>query len=175
MQRRGWPLAHDARLRELAADAAKLSAAEIGSRLNAEFRSKYSKNAVIGRAKRIHCRLQVEPPTASRKHADRRLDAALIAASVVPVVTRSNDPLPRYNGHQKFLPDPKRKTLGGKLLLNASDADCRWVTGGDKLTLRVCAEPIAKGCGAYCAAHYRMVYVKTPAPEMPWLRPAFEY
>ena len=135
-----------------------LSYAEIGRQINARFGTAYTRNAVIGRAKRIG--LGIGSPE------------RMISPSIVPSLPGGSAPLspPRATPPGLNLPPPsalkpanpvKLRCVGVQPRLITLDelerGDCRYPYGGDKEgeAISFCGHPRQPG-SSYCAPHARL-------------------
>jgi len=132
------------RLAELHADD-DLPFREIAAQLSAEFDVTLTKNACIGKARRmdLKARPRVNPPKPQRK---RRAPKPTLPAEPVPVV------LPRW---EVALPPAP----GGKLTIYQLERHTCHYPFGDKPPYSFCGERTAKG-SAWCREHFHTVYAK---------------
>ncbi|RXH19532.1 GcrA family cell cycle regulator [Bradyrhizobium guangzhouense] len=141
-----------------------LSYAEIGRQINARFRTAYTRNAVVGRAKRLGL------STPER----------MISPSIVPSLPGASAPLtpPRAAPPCLNLPPPsalkpanpvKLRCVGVQPRLIALDelepGDCRYPYGGDKEgeEINFCGHPRQSG-SSYCTPHARLTCGPGAAP-----------
>ncbi|WP_298879044.1 GcrA family cell cycle regulator [uncultured Bradyrhizobium sp.] len=151
-----WSSEHSDALRDYFFEG--LSYAEIGRRINARFGTAYSRNAVIGRAKRIGLGLS----TPER----------MISPSIVPSLPGESAPFTPARAVPRGLnlPPPsalkpadpvKLRCVGVQPRLITLDelerGDCRYPYGGDKEgeAISFCGHPRQPG-SSYCAPHARV-------------------
>lgn len=151
----GWDGKKDEQLLALCKATEALSAAKIAQRLSDRFGETISRQAVIGRAKR----LSIPLPRSERSPApvaETEPTVALPPVIVRPKVTYEPPPLPK---ERVLLVSDGDET--GVLLINAAERDCRFPLNdperGRMIELRVCGEPAVKG--RYCADCYEKLYI----------------
>jgi hypothetical protein len=150
----GWSGEKDEFLLALCKSAEALSAAKIAARLSDRFGETISRQAVIGRAKR----LSVPLPRSERSPAPVPDEKPTTPPALVqrPKVTYVPPPLPK---ERMVLVEDQHEI--GVLLINAAERDCRFPLNdpvrGRMIELRVCGEPAVKG--RYCAACYEKLYL----------------
>jgi len=164
MFKKTWPQPHDDALREMVAQGK--TNGEIARLLNQDFGTRYTRNAVIGRASRMGLRSQSgdKGGDASPKPKRTRKRGAS-ADDKIKIAARSNLPvsyLQRVEGRPRMICDapPLADDCGG---IGARDValvevtGCRWPSGdGTAVAFTFCNASFAfKGC-AYCAEHRRM-------------------
>lgn len=151
-----WAPEHDAMLRKMRAD--KISSSKIGDALNREFRTGYSRNAVIGRCQRLGLCVKAVPKP----------------KKPVPTLAPqpSLQPSPKVKRHTAFRPpafkaDPvtglrQADVVPLNLLLIELEPDqCRWPYGDGPFTFCGCA--IYEG--SYCHAHAELSKGRGTASE----------
>jgi GcrA cell cycle regulator len=153
MQSTNWAPAHSDALREYLGHG--MSHSEIAQAINAKFNTAYSRNAVIGRAKRMGLAGAdrpddaPKPPPKARQpslHKQRERHAAAFMRPVPvfePVETRELrcvEIVPRH-----------------VLLLDLEPGDCRYPYGGDEEgeAITFCAHPRRPG-SSYCTPHFHL-------------------
>jgi hypothetical protein len=142
-----WTLQLDERLREL--HGSGMSFLKIAVALNQEFDLELTRNACIGRGRRIGLTLRASPPPRTKpnkprkKHPrkSRRLEAPPIAPE----------------------PEPEPIILGRVTMLQLNRTTCRWPSG-QQSPYTYCGEPV-HGDRPYCLAHCKLSYQK---PEKTW-------
>lgn len=162
-----WEEAHSQALREYLVKG--MSFAEIAHALNERFGTSYSRNAAIGRARRMG--LSTPEEKASRPaHMLRRPDAARLhksrAASLVP-------PRPKLAVFERAAAlnlrcvAVKPRHLA---LVDLEANDCRYPYGGDAEgePITFCGHPRREG-SSYCVSHFHLTSLQEPAREQ---RPA---
>jgi len=149
-----WPSEHSDALRDYFLKG--ISYAEIGREINARFGTAYTRNAVVGRAKR----LGLIPP------------AWMTSASIVPSLPGDVCPSPPRRLALPYLNVPPQSAMKAaapvKLrcvgvqprliqLVELAPADCRYPYGGDKdgEEIAFCGHPCQPG-SSYCAPHARL-------------------
>ena len=140
-----WTPQMDDRLRAL--DAEKLTFRIIAARMNADFGLALTRNACIGRARRIGCPLRdgtPPPPPKPRKEQIISLSVRQQPPPLVPVMTAPAVP-------------------GAYTMLQLTRTTCRW-PGGSKPPYTYCGAPV-HGDRPFCLAHCRLAYNK---PEKTW-------
>lgn len=185
---RDWPEEHKARLKALCGGS--MSYAEITKSINTEFKTEYTRNAVLGKAARMglsngeHNGTKPKPKRtyASRAVKQGRPRKALNVGGV-PVVFdgAQQSSLIRHEGDRgETQPMSKRLSAGDPQLAvrklgrvpciiesapltsttNADRRDCQWPTSDDILNMAVCGAPST--CGAYCDRHASVAYRVQP-------------
>jgi len=153
-----WTAEHCQALREHFARG--LSYSEIAAAINAKFKTAYSRNATIGRAKRMGIAISDRPKTApkhlpakqpSKDQAPqlrrRREDRASDFIWPVPVFAPAEMPKLRC-----VEIDPRHLSL-----MELERGDCRYPYGGDEEgeAIAFCGHPRRKG-SSYCAPHFHL-------------------
>lgn len=133
-----WPVEHDVVLTRLRAEG--YSSSQIATELWREFRTTYSRNAVIGRASRLGlvCRKPAAAPRmppAPRKPRDK-------------IVSRVSLPPQEPATLRCVEIDPRHLSL-----IELESNDCRWPYGDGPFTF--CGHPKFQD-GPYCGAHYHL-------------------
>lgn len=151
MQSTNWAPAHSDALRECLAKG--MSYSEIAEAINAKFKTAYSRNATIGRARRMGLggpdrpgdwpKLPPKAQQPSLRKLRERFDAEFrrrirIVEGVEPVQLRCVDIDPRHLS-----------------LLELTSCDCRYPYGGDEEgeAITFCGHSRREG-SSYCAAHF---------------------
>jgi hypothetical protein len=141
-----WTPQIDDRMREL--HATKLTFTEIAARLNADFGLSTTRNACIGRGRRLGLPLRAHPP---------------------PRSTPKKLPKPRIRKKRQrqpptpIVPDAPAIVPGRLSMLQLTYGVCRWPSG-TKPPYTYCGEPVY-GDKAFCLEHCRRAYQK---PEKTW-------
>ena len=162
MELMNWAPEHSGALREH--HALGMSSSEIARAVNAKFNTHYSRNAVIGRAKRMGlARIdrprdltppapQDQQPSLSRLR-ERR---AVPSGWYVPVFEREEIP-----GLRCADVDPRHLSL-----LDLEASDCRYPYGGDEEgeAITFCGHPRRRG-SSYCSAHFHLTIGPGTAAE----------
>jgi GcrA cell cycle regulator len=162
MQSTNWAPEHSEALREYLAKG--MSYSEIADAINAKFNTGYSRNATIGRAKRVGLagtdrptqwpKLAPNAQQPSLRKIRERLDAEFrrrtpIFESVEPAKLRCAEINPRHLS-----------------LLDLTPGDCRYPYGGDAEgeAITFCGHPRRED-SSYCTAHFRLICGPGVAPE----------
>lgn len=158
-----WTDETDALLRELCASSERLSARGIAARIGAKLETSLSRQAIIGRARRLGVALPV-PAAASRgREVDGRANREDDPPSYRPRPTYRPEPPALSRVRSEFLPEPPGEA--GVYLINAAFGDCRMPVNapakGSMLHLRVCGEPVEPGKGDYCTGCYPRAYSRS--------------
>jgi GcrA cell cycle regulator len=153
MQSTNWAPEHCQVLRENLAKG--MSYSEIAEAINAKFNTAYSRNATIGRARRLGLVSAARPgepsrlppkaqPSGSRKLRERY---ASMSGWIVPVFEREETLKLRC-----VETNPRHLTL-----LELEPGDCRYPYGGDEdgEAITFCAQPCAAD-SSYCAPHFHL-------------------
>jgi GcrA cell cycle regulator len=153
MQSTNWALAHSDALREYLAKG--MSYSEVAEAINAKFATAYSRNATIGRAKRMGLagcdRPKAWPglPSKAQQTSLRKLRERYARQSgwIVPVFEREETVKLRC-----VEIDPRHLTL-----LELEAVDCRYPYGGDEEAeaITFCGHPRRRG-SSYCALHFQL-------------------
>jgi len=164
MQSWSWAPQHCDALRELVT--AGLSFAEAAVALNKRFGTAYSRNAVIGRAKRMKLAVRARPRQASKIKIRRREPAASESAAR-RTETGASAPAARHTQPVKL----RYVGIQPRLLRfdELADGDCRYPYGGDRdgEAITFCGHPRFRGT-SYCAPHFHL----TRGPRIEAERPA---
>ena len=164
MQSTDWAEEHSKALREFLESG--MSYSRMADAINAKFKTAYSRNATIGRAKRMGLAAPDRPknwpkPTLSaeapRLH---RLRERLASESSRPMpVLESVEPI----NLRCVEINPRRLSLS-----DLEPGDCRYPYGGDEggEAITFCGHPRRQGT-SYCAAHFYLTRGPDAAPERP--------
>jgi GcrA cell cycle regulator len=149
MQSMNWSREHCDALREYHAKG--MSFAEIAEAINAKFKTTYSRNAAIGRARRMGLAVPERPkppPKASAPRLDRiRERHAASSRPLMPVF----EPAKTVKLRSVEI-DPRHLSL-----IDLEPGDCRYPYGGDAEgdAITFCGHPQRRG-SSYCAAHFHL-------------------
>jgi GcrA cell cycle regulator len=154
MQPTDWPQEHSLALRELHAKG--MSYGEIAKQMNQLFSTSYTRNAVLGRGKRMglvtpQTRTERQPPRRPIVKAERALarttSAPQLPFPVPPVPARTEPVQLRCVGISPRLID----------LVDLEPTDCRYPYGGDTDgdPIVFCGHPCQPG-SCYCAPHFHL-------------------
>ena len=153
MQSTEWPPEHCAALREFLKLGMSFSA--IAAALNAKFKTAYSRNAVIGRARRTALAGSQQPNDLSRPAP--RAKARLPYLARKPVSPEPRPRMPVFEGAEKtklrcVAIDPRHLSL-----LELERGDCRYPYGGDAdgEAITFCGHPRHQR-SSYCMAHFHL-------------------
>jgi GcrA cell cycle regulator len=164
MQSTDWTEEHSKALREFLESG--MSYSRIAGAINAKFKTSYSRNATIGRAKRMGFAGPTRPgnwpkPTLSAEAPRlQRLRERLASESSRPMpVLESVEPVKL----RCVQIDPRHLSL-----VDLEAGDCRFPYGGDKEdeAITFCGHPRRQGT-SYCAAHFYLTHGPDAAPERP--------
>ncbi|MGJ4888052.1 GcrA family cell cycle regulator [Bradyrhizobium sp. HKCCYLR20261] len=163
MQSTDWPDSHSSALREL--HARGLSYAEIARALNAQFGTAYTRNATLGRGKR----LGLVAPAAPR----------IARSEARPMSAASGTRHRRAEAPDRPVSAPQRKTrvklrsvgISPRLLSldQLEPGDCRYPYGGDRDDdpITFCGHPRQPG-SCYCTPHFHLTREPAePATDRP--------
>jgi GcrA cell cycle regulator len=164
MQSTSWTEEHSKALREFLESG--ISYARIADAINAKFQTAYSRNAVIGRAKRMGIAAPERP-------------------SDWPKLPPRAKPPQLHKLHERHVPEPMRlmprfeREETAKLrcveidprhlsLMDLEPGDCRYPYGGDEEgeAITFCGHPQRRGM-SYCAAHFDLTSCPGLASERP--------
>ena len=162
MESSNWAPEHSGALREH--HALGMSSSEIARAINAKFNTNYSRNAVIGRAKRMGLARTDRPkdwtPPAPQDQLPNlsrlRKRSAVPSGWFVPVFEQEEIPKLRCVDV-----DPRHLSL-----LDLEPGDCRYPYGGDEdgEAITFCAHPRRED-SSYCTAHFHLTRGPAAAPE----------
>ena len=162
MQSTDWTEEYSKALREFLESG--MSYSRIADAINAKFKTAYSRNATIGRAKRMGLAGPDRPknwpkPTLSA-------EAPRLPRLRERLASESRRPMPVFEsmGPVKFCCvqiDPRRLPL-----VDLEPGDCRYPYGGDEEgeAITFCGHPRRQGT-SYCAAHFYLTRGPDAAPE----------
>jgi GcrA cell cycle regulator len=163
-----WPDEQVAELKLLFGEGKSFS--QIAVALNRKFKTGHSRNAALGKAKRIGLE------RGSAKAPQRLAGAAVAMIRAARKPPREGMAAPMAWGAQSspvaVAPTPyvdRPETAGKKTLLQLLDHDCKWGVGDPRpMGFRFCAEPVEPG-RSYCPPHCRRAYI-APKPPNPKVR-----
>jgi GcrA cell cycle regulator len=153
-----WPDEHIDALRLLVDD--NLTCREIMIEINRQFKTDYSRNAIIGKIRRLQLvsksgskGAEPERPKHTRKRSPSAADKTRIAARSNLPVSYLSQPRPSWRFGCDELIDARTQAQGVPLL----EVDgCRWPSGdGVAVAFTFCNCPKLKGF-SYCAGHVRV-------------------
>jgi GcrA cell cycle regulator len=153
MEESNWAPEHSQALREYRVRG--MSYAEIADALNARFGTSYTRNATIGRGKRMGLgggeRQQLDGKP--ERHADER---------AAKRISRRREAEPAAPSETPQRAEPARQRCVGVRprlleLVDLEPGDCRYPYGGDREgeTIAFCGHPQRKG-SSYCSAHFHL-------------------
>jgi GcrA cell cycle regulator len=157
MQSTNWTPEHCAALRENFAKG--LSYAQIAAAINATFKTAYTRNAVLGRAKRMGFAESDRPeyvrkPWPKRPQRVRKPSLAKSSQRRLPELWW---PVPKFKRTETAElrcaeVDPRHLSL-----IDLEPSDCRYPYGGDEEgeAITFCGHPRREG-SSYCAAHFKL-------------------
>jgi GcrA cell cycle regulator len=153
MQAENWTQEHSDALRQFLAGG--LSFSRIAAAINAKFNTAYSRNAAIGRAKRMGltgldrpAHLPKAPPHSTRQGHKRRKPSIAASRWPRPVMIENTEPV-RLRCVEI---DPRHLSF-----MELEDGDCRYPYGGDAEdeVISFCGHPQRAG-SSYCTAHFHL-------------------
>ena len=144
-----WTPRIDDRMREL--HALKLSFGDISARLNADFGLSTTRNACIGRGRRIGLEKRAWPPPRLTPKAPKARKSRKGKKRWIPPVS------------PPIVPDPPAVIPGRLTMLQLDWQTCHWPSG-TSAPYTYCGEPTYEG-RPYCHAHCKLSYQK---PEKTW-------
>jgi GcrA cell cycle regulator len=155
MQSYDWPPAHSEALREFFAKGMSYSA--IADAVNAKFGTSYTRNAALGRAKRM----RLEGPTEVEEQGTPSPEAGAPGIHIYPHRMRERRGSEFWRRPPVFEATEVKKLRTADLvprhlpLLQLECGDCRYPYGGDEKgeAITFCGHPQCAG-SSYCAAHF---------------------
>jgi GcrA cell cycle regulator len=169
VQSTNWAGRHSEALREYLAKG--MSYAEIAKAINAKFKTAYSRNAALGRAKRMGLAGPDRPrdlpqhwPKATPKARPHRL-----RKQRERLPTEFLRPMPIFERTEPVKLRCVGITPRHLSLIDLEPGDCRYPYGGDEegQAITFCGHPRREG-SSYCTPHFHL----TRGPGTPWERPA---
>jgi GcrA cell cycle regulator len=159
-----WAEEHSQALREYLAKG--LSFSEIADALNARFNTDYSRNAAIGRARRLGLAGPAKPqrPARPKRKPKTRARGAKKPQSRVPAKPRSRLQVLKRAAALKL------RCVGivprHLALIDLEDGDCRYPYGGDEEgePITFCGHPRREG-SSYCTSHFHLTSKPDVMPE----------
>jgi GcrA cell cycle regulator len=122
-----------------------ISRSRIAAALNHKFRTRLSRNAVIGKL----ARMGLSEPCSGTGDIAKRVKRS---APPRPIMPPAPPPLP--------IAWPDRGLIGGITLVQLTDATCRWpLWGADSDERLYCGAQTGDGCGPYCLEHHQRARV----------------
>ena len=146
--RETWTVGMLTRLREL--HAAGMTFGQIARALNAEFGTAVTRNACVGKGRRLQLPARKAPEMISAEERQRAVFAAKIARRRAKAERRIAPPPPTYVP----LPDPPRPPPDALTIYDLRHGDCRWPVHGEKTEMLYCGRPKVRG--SYCFRHARI-------------------
>jgi GcrA cell cycle regulator len=165
MQSTDWPTEHSRALRELHAKG--MSYGEITREMNARFGTAYTRNAVLGRGKRMGF---VAPETTRERQPPRRLLEKAGRAQARAAAERR--PLPILAPPEPRAEPVQLRCVGISprliSLVDLEPGDCRYPYGGDTDSEPIvfCGHPRQAG-SCYCTPHFHLTRNREGAIERP--------
>jgi len=161
-----WPPAHCEALKEFVTKG--MSYADAASAINARFGTEYSRNAALGRARRMRL-AEVEPPRPlSMPAAAQFQQAAMSGFDEFALLKRLQRPpsFPRFRGARLRCVEVIPRHLD---VVELEMDDCRYPYGGgaEGEAITFCGHPRRKGA-SYCTPHFHL----TRSPDVPTERTA---
>ena len=163
MEQTGWPPEHSSALRKYLA--AGLSFSEIVKAINLEFKTAYTRNAAIGRAKRMGLvgsdrpqpSLQAGPPCPERIVEPQPVEPGSAALHRLTAILKSQEP-PKLRCAEV---EPRHLSL-----IELDCGDCHYPYGGDEEgeAITFCGHPRQPG-SSYCAPHFQLSRNPVASPE----------
>jgi GcrA cell cycle regulator len=151
MEPTNWAPEHSGALRDLRAQ--RLSFSEIAAAINKRFNTAYSRNATVGRARRMGLVGPDRPELLPC--AQSRLDRLGEVRLVEPASPKFHWPMPPFEGKQPLKLrcveiDPRHLSL-----IELEHGDCRYPYGGDEEgeAITFCGHPRRAG-SSYCTPHF---------------------
>jgi GcrA cell cycle regulator len=162
MQSTGWTDEHSKALREFLESG--MSYSRIADAINAKFKTAYSRNATIGRAKRMGLAGPDQPKNWPKPILSA--EAPRLPRPRERLASESRRPMPVFEsvGPVKFRCvqiDPRHLSL-----MDLEPGDCRYPHGGDEEgeAITFCGHPRRRGT-SYCTAHFFLTRMPDAAPE----------
>jgi GcrA cell cycle regulator len=171
-----WEEAHSVALRAYLDKG--LTFSEIARALNQQFGTAYTRNAAIGRARRMGLSVPLRPPSDSVMNAPRRPDARRICEARARKVGHV-PPKPSTIKPSTVKPSTVERAAALQLrcvaitprhlaLVDLEANDCRYPYGGDAEgeAITFCGHPRHDG-SSYCLSHFRLTRLSEDATEQP--------
>ena len=163
MEQMSWPPEHSSMLRMYFA--AGLSFSEIVKAINLKFRTAYTRNAAIGRAKRMglgdsdrpQTSLQVGPSRPEQAVKPQAMEPGSASLRRLTAILKSQEP-PKLRCAEV---EPRHLSL-----FELECGDCRYPYGGDEEgeAITFCGHPRQPG-SSYCASHFQLSRSPGVSPE----------
>jgi GcrA cell cycle regulator len=164
MQSIDWTLEHSAALREHFAKGMSFSA--IAAAINEKFGTAYSRNATIGRAKRMGLSRPDYPEAPVRRTPPAKARPAPLQCKHEREATESRRPQPMVESVE--IPRLRCADVAPRhlSLIDLERRDCRYPYGGDEEgeAITFCGHPRRRG-SSYCRAHFRLTIGPGTAAE----------
>lgn len=161
-----WEEAHSSALREYLDKG--MSFAEIARALNARFGTAFSRNAAIGRARRMGLSVPERPRPAGVLSAPKKPDARRIRELRARKLAKA-EIVPKLSTHERAAALQLRCvaiTPRHLALIELEEGDCRYPYGGDTdgEPITFCGHP-RHGESSYCFSHLRLTCLPVEKPE----------
>lgn len=161
-----WPASHHEALKNHLA--AGLSASQAAAALNGEFRTRRSRNSIIGRAKRKGLTFNSENIGGPSPNPDKPNQRKPKMPPSEPVITKAASG-PKIAA-TPFVPRVAKVRPRHVSLLELTDHTCRWpISEVGAPDFCFCGNPPVEGF-PYCAGHARLAY----QPSRPSTRPSYQ-
>lgn len=159
-----WAPEHDEALKKLRVDG--YSSSQIARMLNDEFRTRYTRNAVIGRAKRLGlCEAKARTgPKLIKRAREARPALRLVKARNEAIQADSAFDAEYVETGADEIADLEIPVCPNRVsLLSANSDQCRWPAADDGSATMVCGDPVR--VGSYCLRHAR-ISIRRPTGRM---------
>jgi GcrA cell cycle regulator len=159
-----WEEPHSAALRECLDKG--MSFSEIARALNQRFGTAYSRNAAIGRARRIGLSVPVQPQSASVTNAPKKPDARRLRELRTRKLTHVPPKPSTFERAEALQLRCVAITPRHLALVDLDANDCRYPYGGDGEgeAITFCGHPRHEG-SSYCFSHFHLTRLPEVAPE----------
>jgi GcrA cell cycle regulator len=153
MEPTNWALTHSDALRDYLAKG--MSYSEIADAINARFSTRYSRNATIGRAKRMGLAGPDRPSDLPKPQAGT--SAPWLQKSRERHAIESTRPIPAFASTERVKLRCIQIVPRHLSLIDLEARDCRYPYGGDEEgeTITFCGHPQREG-SSYCAGHFHL-------------------
>jgi GcrA cell cycle regulator len=162
MQSSNWAPEHSQALREYLAQ--RMSYADAADAINARFGTAYTRNAAIGRGKRMGLGVAEHPLNLFRS-------APKTSGSILKKIRKRRAAEPKLVPAESDRAEPVKLRCVGvsprlTSLIDLGADDCRYPYGGDKdgEAISFCGHPRLTGT-SYCAAHFHLTRGESDLPE----------
>jgi GcrA cell cycle regulator len=159
-----WEEAHSAALREYLDQG--MSFSEIARALNQRFGTAYTRNAAIGRARRIGLSVPVQPQSARVMNAPKKPDVRRIRELRARKLTHVPPKPSTFERAEALQLRCVAITPRHLALVDLEANDCRYPYGGDAEgeAITFCGHPRHEG-SSYCLSHFHLTRLPEVAPE----------